>query len=79
MEAADELQQVVLRLCNVVAGDVDLDPVAGGEHHRLARRRPQRELSQRAVEASAGLIQTLAELDGSGPMIDAEQQQVHVS
>src|SRR5207244_1546404 len=76
VELADEFHEIGSRTVDVVAGGVEFGAVAGRQHDRFASRAAARERSKGRLDAALE-IDLLAQLDGRGPMIDSDHQQVH--
>ena len=77
VKVAEEGRQVGARGVGVLAGDVQLGPVAGGDHRYFAGRTAGRERPQRAFEAARLEVELLAQLHGRGAVTDADYEELH--
>src|SRR4029077_19134502 len=77
VEVADEAHQIVPRGARLVARDVELRAVAGGQDDGLARRSPAGERAKRLGHASGLEIDPLAQFDRRGAMTDSDQEKLH--
>jgi hypothetical protein len=79
VEIAQKRGHVSGGLAHVLAGHIELDAIAGGHHRSLAGRDAGSQRSERRRVAATSEGQPLTEVDGSGPVARADEQQVHVS
>ena len=73
----EEPHQFLPGLRDVLAGDIQLRPVAGREHHGLGRTGPCAERLHRGADVAAGEVQPFPQFHGGRAMTDAEKKEVH--
>ncbi len=77
VEVADEADQVVARRLDVVAGDVELGAVAGGEHDGFTRGAARSQHAERFRNAARLKVDALAHVDRRGAVTHSYQEKVH--